>query len=91
MPVNNKVLLTIQDIENEVFWKAIHILLQAVFPALKALCYCDSNVPTMDKIYHLVKRAGDATLQSTKELDDEAIFAPCHSAILTGCEDEFNK
>ncbi len=67
-------MLAIQDIEDEVFWKAIYILLRTVFPALKALRYCDSNIPTMDKLFHLVKRAEDAILSSTNDLDDETSF-----------------
>ncbi len=84
-------MLAIQDIKDKVFWKGIYILLSAVFPALEAIFYCDSNVPVMDKIFHLVKRAEDAILKSTKELDDEAIFGPSCSATATHCEDEFNE
>lgn len=54
--VNNKVELAVKDIDNKVFWKAIYILLRAVFHALKMLRYCDSNIPAMDKIFHLIKR-----------------------------------
>ncbi len=50
----------INDIEDEVIWKAIYFLLCAVFPALKVLRYCDSNIPAMDKIYFLVKQVDEA-------------------------------
>ncbi len=33
----------IKDIENEVVWKALYCLLHSVFPAFKALQYCDSD------------------------------------------------
>ncbi len=59
---NDQVAAAIQDIEDEVFWKAIYCLLHAVFPALKALQYCDSNISAMDKIYFLVKQAGEAKI-----------------------------
>ncbi len=52
---NDCVAAAIVDIEDEVFWKAIYCFLRAVFPALKALQYCDSNIPAMDKVYFLVK------------------------------------
>ncbi len=42
----------------------------------------------MDKIFHLVKKAEDAILKSTKELDD-VIFGLCCSSTVPGCEDEF--
>ncbi len=51
---NARVVLTVEDIEDEVFWKSIFCSLKAVIPALKALRYCDSNVPAMDKIFFLV-------------------------------------
>ncbi len=86
VPVNNKVML-----EDEVFLKAIYVLLQEVFPALKAQRYCDSNVPAMDKIFHLVKRADDAILKAAQELDDETIFGLCRPANLSDCEDEMEE
>ncbi len=46
---NVRVVLAIEHIKDEVFWKSIFSLLRAVFLALKALRYCDSNVPDMDK------------------------------------------
>ncbi len=48
---NARVVLAVEDIEDEVFWKSIFCLLRTVFPALKALRYCNSNVPAMDKIF----------------------------------------
>ncbi len=46
---NDHVAAVVNDIKDEVFWKAIYCLLHAVFPAFKALRYCDSNIPAMDK------------------------------------------
>ncbi len=54
-------------------------------------CYCDSNVLAMDKIFHFFKRAEDAILKSTKELDDKAIFGPYVHAISSGFEDEMEE
>ena len=46
----------VQDIKEDNFWKCMHILLHAVFPVLRALRYCDSNMPCMDKLFHLSHR-----------------------------------
>ncbi len=89
--VNNEVMLAIQDIKDEVFWKVISVLLQAVFPLLKELHYSDVNVPAIDKIFHLVKMAEDAILSSTNDLDDETICGLCCPAFLMGCEDEMDR
>ena len=47
---NDKIRGAVMDIENEVFFKALYILLRAVFPANCALHFTDSNEPMMDKI-----------------------------------------
>jgi hypothetical protein len=44
------------DIEDTLFFKALLVSLRAVFPAILALRYFDSNTPMMDKIYFLSKR-----------------------------------
>ena len=46
----------VQDIKDDNFWKCMYILLRAVFPALRALWYCDSNTPCMDKLYYEFNR-----------------------------------
>ncbi len=50
---NAQVVLAVEDIEVDVFWRAIFCLLRVVLPALKALRFCDSNHPAMDMIYSL--------------------------------------
>ncbi len=84
---NARVVLAVEDIEDEVFWKSIFCLLRAVFPALKALRYCDSNVPAMDKIFLLVKRADVAIENSLSMLNDEDLFSSADSSLVTGCEE----
>ncbi len=71
--------------------KSIFCLFRAVFPALKALRYCDSNVPAMDKIFFLVKRADVAIENSSSMLNDEELFGCPDSCSITGCEEEFDK
>jgi hypothetical protein len=52
----------------------MYILLCVVFPALRALWYCDSNTPCMDKIYYLSHRTTVAIENSQDDLDDERLF-----------------
>ena len=44
----------IANVKNPKFWKAIYILLCAVFTKIRCLCFCDSNKPAMDKLFYLV-------------------------------------
>jgi hypothetical protein len=52
----------------------MYILLCAAFPALRALWYCDSNMPCIDKIYYLSHRTMVATENSQNYLNDERPF-----------------
>ena len=45
LTLTNSVKGAVQDINDKNFWKCMYILLRAVFPALRALWYCDSNMP----------------------------------------------
>ena len=74
MTVNETVAMAVQDIENPDFWKYLYIILCAVFPALRLLCYCDKSKPAMDKIYYLSHRTTQALQQSESLLNDEALF-----------------
>jgi hypothetical protein len=64
----------VQDIKEDNFWKCMYILLRAVFPALRALQYCDSNTPCMDKLFHLPHRTTVAIENSLEHLNDESLF-----------------
>ena len=88
---NDHVAAAIADIEDEVFWKAIYCLLRAVFPALKALRYCDSNIPAMDKIYFLVKRADDALHDSQLLLDDQDLFGSMRAVMVSYRDEELDE
>ncbi len=88
---NDRVAACIQDIEDEVFWKAIYCLLRAVFPALKALRYCDSDIPAMDKIYFLVKRADEALQASQFVLDDQDLFGSMRGSSFQECMEEYDE
>lgn len=65
----------VADIENPKFFKAMYVLLRAVFPALRALRYCDCNEPQMDKIYYLTYRASEALKKSVDDLNDDELFS----------------
>ena len=71
---NEKVRGAVRDIENDAFFKALYILLRAVFPAIRALRFTDSNQPMMDKIYFFSKRTESALEQSIEFLNCEEIF-----------------
>ena len=78
----------IQDIENPVFWKTLYALLRAVFPALRALRYCDSNTPAMDKIAMLTYRTTVAIEKSKSSFNDENLFGSKASFSLQSEEKE---
>lgn len=65
---------TIMDITNPKFFKALYVLLRAVFPGIKALRYCDKGEPCMDKIFFLTYRATTALERSKELLNDEELF-----------------
>jgi hypothetical protein len=64
----------VQDINDNNFWKCMYILLWGVFPALRALRYCNSNMPCMEKIYYLSHRTMVAIENSQDDLNDERLF-----------------
>ena len=74
LDLNEQAKLAVKDIEDKTFWKAIYTILCAVFPALHALRFCDSNTPAMDKIYHLCFRTTNAIELSIDLLNDESLF-----------------
>ena len=63
----------VRDIKDDKFWKCIYIFLCAVFPALRLLCYCDKNKPTMDKIFFLSHRTTVALEKSEEFLNDKSL------------------
>ncbi len=65
---------TIKDLADKFICKVIYCLLHDMFPALKALRYCNSNIFAVDKIYFLVKQADEALLDPQKVLDDKDLF-----------------
>ncbi len=76
----------IKDKENDMFWKALYILLRSVFPALKALRYCDSDIPSMDNFF--VQGLDDSLIKLQILLNDEEHFGPMKGVAIAECEDE---
>jgi hypothetical protein len=64
----------IQDIEDKKFWKCLYIILRCVFPALRALRFCDASRPVMDKIFFLSHRTTEAIKRSQEVLNDPNLF-----------------
>ncbi len=86
--MNQQLEEAIKDIENKVIWKALYCLLHSVFLALKALWYCDSDKPSIDKIFFLVQRVDNALLKSQTLLYDEEIFGLIKGVAVAECQDE---
>lgn len=72
--LNESAKAAVRDIKDDKFWKCIYILLRAVFPALRLLCYCNKNKPAMDKIFFLSYRTTVALEKSEEFLNDKSRF-----------------
>jgi hypothetical protein len=64
----------VKDIGDDKMWKSMYILLRAIFPALRALRFCDASKPSMDKIFFLSHRTTQAIEMSKAFLDDGSLF-----------------
>ncbi len=56
----------VHDIKEDKFWKCEYLLVHAVFPALRLLCYCDKSKPAIDKMFFLSHRT-TLTLEKSEE------------------------
>ena len=66
--------MAVQDIEDNKFWKCLYILLCFVFPALRALRFCNASRPVMDKIFFLSHRTTQAIERSQEFLNNSNLF-----------------
>jgi len=48
LTLNDSVRTAVIDVKDDKFWKCIYLLLGAVSPALRFLCYFDTNKPAKD-------------------------------------------
>jgi hypothetical protein len=69
----------VHDIKDNKFWKYIYVLLRAVFPAPRLLCYCNKSKPAMDKIFFLSHRTTLALEKSDEFLNDRNLFGSLRS------------
>ena len=89
------------DINNDVYWKRVHIVLRAIWPVLKLLHIAGSNKSGMGKIYYLtdgaplalekskISLAGDTLVLSIEDLtDSEADTIYLDSEDKEGLDDE---
>ena len=88
LKLNDTARRAVLDIKDQVFWKTLYALLRAVFPALRALRYCDSNIPAMDKIAMLTHRTTVAIGKSKSSFNDENLFGSKASFTLQAEEAE---
>jgi hypothetical protein len=65
---------TIKDINDPKFFKAMYIVLRAVYPAIRVLRYCNKREQCMDKLYYLTSCATDAINRSKELLNDPDNF-----------------
>jgi hypothetical protein len=66
--------MAVQDIEDNKFWKCLYILLCFVFPALRALRFCNASRPVMDKIFFLSHRTTQVIERSQEFLNNSNLF-----------------
>jgi hypothetical protein len=79
---NDRIRGAILDISDHNYFRALYVLLRAVFPAIRALRYCDKGEPSMDKIYYLTFRATEALKRSVDLLNDSTLFTNIDSLSL---------
>ncbi len=66
-------------IKGDKFWKCINLLVRAVFPTLRLLCYCDKSKPAMEKIFFLSHRTTLALKKLEKFLNNRSLFGSLRS------------
>jgi hypothetical protein len=77
--LNNSVRAAVHDIKDNKFWKCVYLLLHAVFPALRLLCYCNESKLAMDKIFFLSHRTTLALEKLEEFLNNRNLFGSLRS------------
>ncbi len=70
------------------FLETIVLSLLFCLSCIECLATYDSDKPSMDKIFFLVKWVNNALLKSQVLLDDEDLFGPMKGVALVECKDE---
>ena len=61
-----------KNVNNEVFWEQIDLLLYTMMPVMMLLCLADGNKAAMDKVYYYVRRIDVIMEECNKDFDKEA-------------------
>ncbi len=77
--LNNSVRAAAHDIKEDKFWKCIYLLVHAVFPALRLLCYCNKSKPAMDKMFFLSHMTTLALEKLEEFLNNRNLFGSLRS------------
>jgi hypothetical protein len=77
--LNNSIRDAVHDIKDNKFWKCAYLLVRAVFPALRLLCYCDKSKSAMDKIFFLSYRTTLAREKLEEFLNNRSLFGSLRS------------
>ncbi len=77
--LNDSVRAAVYDIKDNKFWKCIYLLVRAVFPALRLLCYCNKSKLEMEKMFFLSHRTTLALEKSEEFLNDKNLFGSLRS------------
>ena len=76
LDLNDRARSALIDIMDDIFWRALFCLSRAVFPSVRVLRYYDSNIPAMEKLYHLARRTSKAIEKSVVDLNNTELFGP---------------
>ena len=76
LELNHRARSALIDVMDDIFWRALFCLCRALFPAIRVLRYLGSNIPTMDKLYHLANRTSKAIEKSIVDLNNTELFGP---------------
>jgi hypothetical protein len=77
--LNDSVRAAVHDIKDNKFWKWVYLLVRAVFPTLRLLCYCNKSKPAMDKMFFLSHRTTLALEKSEEFLNNRNLFSSLRS------------
>jgi hypothetical protein len=77
--LNDSVRAAVHDIKDNKFWKCIYLLVHAVFPTLRLLCYYNKSKLAMNKIFFLSHRTTLALEKLEEFLNNRSLFGSLRS------------
>ncbi len=76
--IHQQQFLDLKSVKKQSVWMAVQDIKDnlhcSVFPALRALCFCDASRPVLDKIFFLSHRTTQAIERSQEFLNDSNLF-----------------